>query len=78
MTTRPQDPSPEPGEPTKTLEEDHGNLRAIWEGTEEFFGELLGESIVQALSCLLLLGAGYGLWWGWQQSPDLMPAPRRV
>ena len=37
--------------------------RRVWEGLKEFAVEFIGEGVLQLLSCLVLAGAGAGLWW---------------
>lgn len=37
--------------------------RRVWEGLKEFAVEFVGEGVLQLLSCLVLAGAGAGLWW---------------
>jgi hypothetical protein len=49
----------------------YGGWRRAWEWTKEILIEFVGEAVLQALSCLLLLGAAFGVLWGWRESPEL-------
>jgi protein-S-isoprenylcysteine O-methyltransferase Ste14 len=71
MTTTPDDQSPAQRAQTTVRGLVRSGLRHVWEGVKELVLEFVGESILQALSCLLLVGAVFGAYWGWRQSPEL-------
>ncbi|MFD9566050.1 hypothetical protein [Streptomyces sp. NPDC059994] len=46
-------------------------LRGVLEFLAELIGEFLAEIVVQLVSCALLIGVVFGLFWGWGRSPGL-------
>ncbi|MEV4973850.1 hypothetical protein [Streptomyces scopuliridis] len=76
MTTTPDNPLPVEAPATaRRRRRKRGGLRPAWkflkELVEEFVGETVLEMVLQALSCLLLVGVVLGVLWGWRQSPEL-------